>query len=360
MTYIPLEPNFESIVSEQINLPYRDETFLKVSFSDPKLEGYELIVIEDSVLSDSKSVIPKGKEGERLFTMISRFPRNILAEVNTHRVFGRNSASSRARSIKSTIKAVMENPYIPLFTKNQRGMSGIFLDEPNRQKAIATWLKARDNAVDGTLRLLLGELITTDDNVAHQYAELVDRYYDEVYSADVPDPLAPSVHKQNANRLLEPFMWHEAIITSNFWDNYLELRTDLKTAQPEIVAMSRLVDFALKNHTPKSTFLHLPFIAPEDKPTEFTSFADMRIVLMLSATHCAQVSYADKSTAVRNTANIAIGESLLSDKHYSPFEHIAFDRNVYLKHAKENNLPTKKKRLVSNLDKRWVQLRKLL
>ena len=47
--------------------------------------------ISAKVIADSVS--PKGI---RLVTIECQFPRFILAQVNTHRVFSRNSASSRA------------------------------------------------------------------------------------------------------------------------------------------------------------------------------------------------------------------------------------------------------------------------
>ena len=51
---------------------------------------------------------------ERITTMKLIFPRIILAEFNTHRMFNRNSASSRAIPLHKMIKAVEENPFIPI------------------------------------------------------------------------------------------------------------------------------------------------------------------------------------------------------------------------------------------------------
>lgn len=356
MTYTPQEPNFSTIVVEKVTLPYRTEPYLKLYFTDPLLEGYEVTIIADSTVKNKLS----GIDGERLLTIVARFPRCILAEVNTHRVFGRNSASSRARAVKATIHDVMTQPYVPLFTKNQKGMSGVFLSAEDYERAKVQWLRGRDAAVDAELRLLLGDMIDTEENVAHQYVELLDRYYEEVYNSETPDPLAISVHKQDANRIIEPFMWHEAIITSSFWDNFLELRCDLKGAQPGIVAMGLLVERALQLSKSEKTWLHLPFIAPEDKPETFTSFDDMRPVLLRSATECAQISYKDKSRAVKVTATTALGEKLLELMHLSPFEHIAFETDVYLANAEDSGLPTHAGVLSSNLHSDWVQLRKVL
>lgn len=61
--------------------------------------------------------------GTRLTSIEVTFPRFILAEFNTHRVFSRNSASSRAIPVEKRIAQVRSNPFVPeAFSKNRRGM----------------------------------------------------------------------------------------------------------------------------------------------------------------------------------------------------------------------------------------------
>lgn len=361
MTVIePLVPDFDSIVVENVDLPYRDESYLRFSFSDPMLKGYEVTVIADSVPVGT-NWSPNDSEGKRLLTITSRFPRCVLSEVNTHRVFSRNSASSRARAIKATIADVMLEPYVPLFTKNQKGMSGLFLTAEEREKAVEAWLLGRDSAVVSELRLLLGDLLPSSGSIseiASDYGALVDRYYREVYEADTMPKEAISVHKQNANRVIEPYMWHEAIITSSYWDNFVELRSDLSAAQPEIVALGKLVEAALKESTPSETWAHLPFVEDKDKPQEFVTFADIRDLMLLSATESAQISYRDKSKAEKSTATTRLGERLLAMKHLSPFEHVAFSSDAY--HESSDEKLPKGEILRSNLDDSWVQLRPVI
>jgi hypothetical protein len=50
----------------------------------------------------------------RITTMLLIMPRYILAEFNTHRMFSRNSASSRAIPFKKMIDMVKNDPFIPL------------------------------------------------------------------------------------------------------------------------------------------------------------------------------------------------------------------------------------------------------
>lgn len=368
-TSIPLEPDFDSVVIEQVELPYRSEPYIRATFSDPMLKGYEVTVIADSIASDegitdlySKLPDELGLDPARLTTISARFPRTVLAEVNTHRVFSRNSASSRARSVKATIGDVMSNPYIPLFTANQKGMGGQYVTADVRERATTAWLEARDSAVVRELHMLLGGLMPDGpvSEIAARYEELIDLYYDKVYNAENPDPVALSIHKQNANRLIEPFVWHEAIITSSYWDNFLDLRNH-DEAQPEIHAMAKLVDAALRASAPEKTWLHLPFIAPEDKP-EFSSlmtFDGIRDVLMRSATECAQISYRDKSRAVKANATTALGERLFTSKHFSPFEHVAFARHPF-NALTDYELDIETDSFRSNLDEVWIQLRPAL
>jgi len=146
-------------------------------------------VIAAKIVADSISA-----KGHRLTTMVVTFPRFILAELNTHRAFSRNSASSRAIPFQKMVKAVQENPFIPIaWQKDHKGMQGTeYLStkyDHSGEHAWYAWLEARNQAV----------------RIAKSMNEL-------------------GVTKQLCNRLLEPFMWHTAIISATDWDNFFELR----------------------------------------------------------------------------------------------------------------------------------------
>lgn len=142
------------------------------------------------ILADSLS-----PQGERLTTMKITFPRIMLAEFNTHRMFSRNSASSRAIPFNKMVKMVEETPFIPIaWQRDHKGMQGNeYLDvNPNTYGPINLWLEAKNKAIETAKSL-------------HELAK---------------------VTKQLCNRLLEPFMWHTVIITSSKegLDNFFELR----------------------------------------------------------------------------------------------------------------------------------------
>jgi len=134
------------------------------------------------VLLDSTS-----PAGIRLTTLEVTFPRFVLAEFNTHRLFSRNSASSRAIPTSKLIERVLKDPAIPLeWGKNKAGMSASDVLSPDlAQEAEHVWLGARDAAVANAQRLL-----------------------------DL------DVHKQELNRLLEPFLWHTVIVSATEWKNF--------------------------------------------------------------------------------------------------------------------------------------------
>jgi len=150
-------------------------------------------MITAEIIADSLS-----PQGYRLTTFVVVFPRIVLSEFNTHRMFSRNSASSRAIPVAKMIKEVQENPFIPIaWQKAHKGMQGIEYktNEEEIGYCIYQWLNARDSAIKAAESLSVGlnEEGTT---------------------------------KQITNRLLEPFMWHKVIVTSGEQglENFFNLR----------------------------------------------------------------------------------------------------------------------------------------
>lgn len=362
-----------------------DEKFLQVNYKKnldsnpnevkPDFSGYKAILIKDTVagpgLNDSAYGAKRGYAPDndaRLNTWVVRFPRYVLAEFNTHRVFSRNSASSRARSVKTTIRDVMVDPVIPIFTKNQKGMSGSIMSGEEYAEAKTLWLESRDHAVRGALKLLLGSGVIdsniSDREVAENYEKYIDQYYEQ-YTAEGNDTML-SVHKQNFNRLLEPFMWQEVVVTSSSWVNFMELREGLAydlvngpaTAQPEIAAIAFLMNAAINASTPHVSTIHAPFVSFYDQPRPGEATLEELIELGLkSSASAAQVSYHDKASETKDTASVALGRRLLKLRHMSPFEHFAIARNVG-DHFNTEEFAGKS--LVSNLSNEWVQLRPVL
>jgi len=169
--------------------------------------------IEAKIVADSLS-----PANHRLTTFVVTFPRIILAELNTHRVLSRNSASSRAIQFERMIEAVENNPFIPIrWMKDHKGMQGTEYVEDQKEidLLVLEWLGARDEAVDCAVKL----------------SEL-------------------GVTKQICNRLLEPFMWHTAIITASEFENFFALRNH-EAAEIHIAELARVMMEEYNNSTHK-------------------------------------------------------------------------------------------------------------
>lgn len=265
------------------------------------------------VLADSAS-----PRGVRLTTLEITLPRNILAEFNTHRKFSRNSASSRAIPMMKMIERAMNDPFIPIYWgKNQPGMSASEELSPEDQaKAIAIWLAARDDAV--------------------KHAKALD---------------ALGVHKQEGNRLLEPFQWQTVLVTATDWDNFFALRMH-KAASPSIRRAAELMFEAREASTPKFVDYgewHLPLIQPDEFDGKFEHTEE---ACMVAVGRCARVSYLTHDGKRDLAADVELCEKLIASGHMSPLEHIATPS--FFKYA-----PPSRYREASNFCG-WKQFRKFI
>lgn len=247
---------------------------------------------------DAKILLDSVSEsGNRLTTMEVTFPRIVLAEFNTHRVFSRNSASSRAIPVLTQLMRIEENPFIPIYWgKNQSGMQAdVELSVNEQELAVAIWLAAR-----GDMLLRVRELLDL------------------------------GVHKQIANRLLEPFMWHTVIVTSTEWSNFFALRAN-PMAQPEIRRIAEMMQALYDTSEPtviERDEWHLPLIQPEEADLVTTQPGMMR---QISAARCARVSYLTHDGKRDLDADLTLYKRLVSGGHMSPLEHVATPYGTYTK-----------------------------
>jgi thymidylate synthase ThyX len=224
--------------------------------------------------------------GVRLTTLEVTFPRFVLAEFNTHRVFSRNSASSRAVPTSKLLERVENDPVLPIeWGRNKAGMSASeVLSAEEESEAKRVWLEARDAAV-----------------------------------ASARELMALKVHKQALNRLLEPYLWHTVIVTATEWENFFELRC-APNAQPEIrVAAIAMRDAMAASH-PNPVGVgewHLPLLQADESGLELETRRQ------ISAARCARVSYLTHEGNRELDKDLALYERLRSDRHLSPFEHVA-------------------------------------
>ena len=264
------------------------------------------------ILADSIS-----PRGDRLTTFEVTFPRMVLPEFNTHRVFSRNSASSRAIPVIKQLRFVLEDPFVPSdFGENQPGMQASQnLSGDKEAAARGQWLKARDDAVDNVISLLTSkDFGPPGGGVQARFEALA-----EALESKQTSPEWLNVHKQLTNRLLEPFMWHTVIVTATEWDNFWHLRTHAD-AQPEIREIACRMKEQLESAVPAERSeeeWHLPLtddLGP-DVPIEKA--------LRISVGRCARVSYLTHAGTRDYEADVTLHDRLLESGHLSPFEHQA-------------------------------------
>ena len=240
-----------------------------------------------------------GPTGIRLTTMEIEYPRFILAELNTHRMLSKNSASSRAIPVAKMHEQISTNPATPVYWgKNQPGMSA-------------------------------SEELQGDELGMAKY------YWDGAKEAALRFAKAMSdigLHKQVANRVAEPFQLMKTVITGTEWSNFYYLRNH-KDAQPEIQALAAAMYKAHTDSKPKQLEpgeWHLPYVWASrdimgtlyyrDNSGNELSLEDAKII---SVSCCAQVSYRKNDDSLEKAQNIF--DKLINSKpaHSSPTEHQA-------------------------------------
>lgn len=254
---------------------------------------FEAKIIAHSISEQDKEII----------TYQLKYPRFIHAEFMTHRLLSRNASSSRAIPVAKMIEQVRTNPAMPIhWGANQPGMQAD-MEVADIDNAKDLWRKAAINAADSAEAMMESGL-----------------------------------HKQVANRILEPFQWISVVVTATEWDNFHALRSH-KDAQPEIKLLSDMMLEARAKSTPNllgQCQWHLPYIKPDDY-TEAEIYLSEKgtpphgdlvddLLKQVSAARCARVSYLThdgKPTTVE--ADLALCERLAGAQpfHASPFEHQA-------------------------------------
>lgn len=233
------------------------------------------------------SISPQGK---RITTFVLNYPRFIHAEFMTHRVFSRNAASSRAIPAKKIRRSVRMDPALPVWWgANQAGMQA------------ETELKG--------LNLFLVKLVW------------LKAMYLMLFVNWVLEKLG--LHKQIANRVLEPWFNITVVCTSTEWANFYHLRNHYK-AQPEIKALAEAMLEAQNWSIPRMLQAgqwHLPFV--EDSELEELG---AKTALKVSVARCARVSYLNHDGRRSSLEeDLKLFERLVGEdpKHASPAEHQA-------------------------------------
>jgi hypothetical protein len=265
-------------------------------------------MIKATMIADSVGMA----NGVRISTLSLVYPRIIHSEFMTHRVFSRNAASSRAIPVKKFLEEIKSNPAMPIYWgKNQKGMSAEEeLNEDEKRMAELTILQLRD--------------------ISMLYVEKL---------AEI------GLHKQTANRYLEPWQHMATVVTSTEWANAKNLRIHLK-AQPEFKALMSEMRDVLEQGTPTEMKLgewHLPYVQPHER-----LLYPLHRLIKLSVARCARVSYKTHDGEIDPEKDMRRFEDLLLSGHMSPFEHQASPGHTMARFTGSGNF------------RGWFQYRKLI
>lgn len=272
------------------------------------------MAFECRILADSVSPC-----GVRLTTFEATYPRSIHSEIMTHRQLSRNAASSRAIPVEKLIQRVEDDPFVPEFRLNKKGMqAGENLEDAEALEAVSLWLSARDNALREARRL-------------H----------------------ALNIHKQYVNRLLEPWMWITVIVSATEWANFFSLRCH-PDAEPSFQRIATMMYREYAASVPDPVGYggwHLPLVRQEDWDDERLQIPgagkDEAAAATVSAGRCARVSYLTHDGRRDIGEDIALYQRLGANVHMSPLEHAAV-------------CATHNERDYGNFRAPWLQLRKMV
>lgn len=220
----------------------------------------------------------------RVTTLELEYPRYIHSELMTHRVFSRNAASSRAIPVDKMIDIIVnQKEFFPIWTETQKGMQGKIITDEDRILTLNTeWKMARAHATHAAWNLKRA-----------------------------------GVHKQNINRLLEPYQFMKTLVTATDWDNFFYLRI-APDVMPEMQLLAIKMKQAIASSEPRKIEKdewHLPYIKGDEGYDEETA-------KKISVSCCAQVSYRKLDTSMEKALDIF--QKLVSGDrlHASAFEHV--------------------------------------
>lgn len=244
-------------------------------------------LISAKIICDTKA--PNGK---RCTTFVLKYPRVLLAEINTHKCLVKNTASSRAIPFGAMLDNIRQETYIPCHVgKNCKGMQSMEPLSIAEQAEFETWCQNLFETVSIQCETIQAKL---------------------------------DIHKQWINRYVEPWMYVTQIVSGTEWSNFFALRTH-EAAHPDVQILAKQMWDLYSTETPVDGDYHLPFISEQDDLELFNQdiLPDYGTMAMISAGRCARVSYLTHEGVRDVQKDIDLANRLKSMGHMSPFEHQA-------------------------------------
>jgi thymidylate synthase ThyX len=288
--------------------------------------------ISAEIIADS--INPKGC---RLTTWVLEYPRFIHSELMTHRMFSKNAASSRAIPIETMIQRVIDDPAMPVWWgKNQSGM------QAKEELDDVTKTHHRVGYPEGE-HVYQDLLLTAKEAAKHDWLAARNVAIESVRRLS-----ALGLHKQIANRILEPWTNIRVILSGTEFENFFALRAH-PDAQPEFQALAYKMLEAYNTSEPKRLQpgeWHIPFgdkineerlwglVNSWESDRQFEpaevyygqnekGFEEAKIKIAIA--RCARISYLNFEGKDDYAADIKLCDRLFGSvpRHLSPTEHVA-------------------------------------
>ncbi len=225
--------------------------------------------------------------GDKIATIVARYPRFIHSELMTHKDLSRNASSSRAIPFRKMLNLTRKSMAAPIFWgKNQPGMQASV-----ELTGLALWWAKFMWYTTGHIVLTCAWLMSFSN-----------------------------VHKQIINRMIEPWTYINVQITATNWNRMIKLRAHA-AAQPEFQLLANMIKVALENTAYQKLLIgawHLPWVKNHEKMLTLVSQKK------ISAARSARLSYTPIGEPTLNLKkDLQLAEDLLAQGHMSPFEHQA-------------------------------------
>ena len=220
----------------------------------------------------------------RILTLSCDYPRFIHPQVMTYGMIRKSTSSSRAIPVKRQLDLADEHAFIPTrFSKNQPGMG------------------ATENL----------------DDVSYGHAKALIESHLNFTRAIVEKLAGLGVHKQHANRYLEPYLITKCTMTGavEAFQHLIRQRCHGNAhveVQPEMFELAQKIEAAIEKSEPTETRRHVPYFSGERPSYNDALYAIAR---------AARDSYQRNDVSPEFMGKL---EKLWDEGHLGPFEHVAY------------------------------------
>lgn len=303
--------------------------------------------------------------GERMLSMEIEYPRLILAELNTHRMLSKNSASSRAIPFAKMREQLTGAPV-------RMGAAAPGMQDKGEHDARVPLPREATMAFDlfNIQRIVRedrdftrsGSQVLVDPHVMWEFAKwfaekIANGYFEAKY------------HKQVFNRLLEPWQKMKTVISGTEWGNFFVLRQS-SAADPTIQALATAMREAVRAEAPMLLHpgeWHLPYVDTHRSVGGSLRYSvdgyevGVRDAQVVSVARCAAVSYRNTNYDVQRCWEVWQKLATPGEMHGSAFEHQAspLSEGLLTWADGQTHIDARGRRWSGNLHG-WQQLRKTL